>query len=116
MKLRSLIVFELALTGLLIFGGTAMADDFNFTPIDFPGALQTEATGINNSGQVAGWYQDGSEKTHGFLDVNGTFTPIDVPGAILTEAFGINNQGDIVGGYQTEVSLPGVTEFVFHGF
>jgi probable HAF family extracellular repeat protein len=40
------------------------ADDF--TPIDFPGASATFASGINNSGQIVGWYTD-ETGTHGFL-------------------------------------------------
>jgi hypothetical protein len=40
------------------------ADDFS--PIDFPGAIMTVATGINKSGQVVGWYYDDAG-AHGFI-------------------------------------------------
>ena len=112
---RPLILFLLACLGLLISSGTALAD-YVFTPIDPPGAEQTHATGINNNGNIVGWYQDGSG-THGFLDVNGSFTTLDVPGSFSTYALGINNQGLIVGGYQVAVQLdPFSTAFIFHGF
>jgi hypothetical protein len=47
-------------------GGTALADVqyYSFTPIAFPGASLTEAWGINDSGQVVGYY---GTPTQGFL-------------------------------------------------
>src|SRR5713226_2231576 len=99
------------------------------TTINFPGAAQTEAHGINDSGLIAGTYTggnflyDGTNFTtltvsgpvqginnsgqlvgffgnHGFLDDGGVITSIDVPGAVQTQAMGINNSGQIVGDYQ----------------
>jgi probable HAF family extracellular repeat protein len=63
-----------------------------FTSIDF--ANGTVANGINNNGQIVGYYSVGfgSEfRMHGFLYDAGVFTPLDVPGAMHTQAFGINN-------------------------
>jgi probable HAF family extracellular repeat protein len=58
--------------------------------------LSSEATGINNSGQIVGFFVDAT--VHGFfLDVGGSFTTIDVPGATSTSAFGINDSGQIMG-------------------
>jgi len=71
-----------------------------FTTIDVPGALNTQAFGINPAGQIVGDYLDSSFGQHGFLmGEHGTFTTIDVPGARSTAAFGINPAGQIVGSY-----------------
>jgi probable HAF family extracellular repeat protein len=70
-----------------------------FTTLDVPGAAYTVPTSINNRGQVAGEYFDGS-RTHGFVYSNGTFTTLDVPGATGTEAVSINASGQVAGSYR----------------
>jgi len=72
---------------------------------DYPGAMETFATGINTAGAVGGYYQDLSGLLHGFVHQGSNFistgyTTFDVPGgSLLTEAKGINDAGDIVGLY-----------------
>src|SRR5215471_11313401 len=78
----------------------AAAQDATFTTIDFPGAMSTEASGINPRGDIVGLYTLAGV-THGFLLSGDSFTTIDPPGAVLTFAFGINPRGDIVGRYDT---------------
>src|SRR5205814_6360853 len=58
-------------------------------------------TGINNAGQVVGWYKDASLRYHGFLYRGGTYTTLDDPlaGANGTVLAGINNAGQMVGWY-----------------
>ncbi len=75
-----------------------------YTTIDFPGAYATTASGINDSGQIVGYYftGDGREGTHGFLLSGGVFTTIDFPSTGTgfrsgTYALGINNSGVVVG-------------------
>jgi probable HAF family extracellular repeat protein len=68
-----------------------------FTLIDFPGATATNATGINNAGQIVGVFSTASVSQTGFLDSGGVFTTIEVPGATSTWATGINDAGQIVG-------------------
>jgi len=76
----------------------------SLTTIDYPGASYTEASGINNAGQVVGSYE-GPYYSHGFLESGRSFTTIDVPtidvpGASSTlGASGINNAGQVVGTY-----------------
>jgi probable HAF family extracellular repeat protein len=77
--------------------------------IDFPGAAQTEAFGINEKGDIVGSYADDSGTFHGFLLQDGSFATIDFPGAVLTFPDDINNQGEIAGAYQDAL-------FAFHGF
>ena len=57
----------------------------------------TVAEGINDAGQIDGFYYDSGAAQHGFLLTGGGYVPIDVPGAASTQANGINNAGTIVG-------------------
>jgi probable HAF family extracellular repeat protein len=77
-----------------------------FSSLDYPGAIATTAEGINDSGQVVGYYQDGSGAFHGFLYSGGAFSSIDAPfsGAYMTVASDINNNGQIAGAYHTSFS------------
>jgi probable HAF family extracellular repeat protein len=75
------------------------------TIIDFPGANLTEATGVNDGGQVVGDYRDANTGIfHGFLWDAGQFLTIDVPfpETSLTGPSGINNVGQIVGFYDDD--------------
>ena len=87
-------------TTVAIYGFTAIhsanAAAYTFTQIDVPGASATTANGINDAGQIVGWFND-STGTHGFLYTGGSFTPIAVPGATFSQATGINDAGQIVG-------------------
>jgi uncharacterized membrane protein len=70
-----------------------------FTTLDYPGAVNTRAFGINNLGHVVGLADN-----IGFVWKNGTFQSIEFPGATNTAAWAINDDGAIVGTY----SAPGV--------
>ncbi len=67
---------------ILLFGvsGSAVAQAGNFTTIDVPGTSQTYLRGINNAGDVVGFYYDGS-RTHNFPPSNNVFTTTNAPGA-----------------------------------
>ena len=69
----------------------------------------SEATAINDRGQVTGPYTTSDGRTHGYLKDGDTFLNIDVPGAVFTMPHGINAVGEVVGEYRTP---DGVT----HGF
>jgi uncharacterized membrane protein len=95
--------------GFLLSNGT-------LTTLDFPGASDTLATGINESGTVAGFWDivDSSGNLiadHGFTWKDGQFSQVDFPGAADTAVFGINARGDLVGGWDT-----GITSPLEHGF
>lgn len=64
--------------------------------INAPGAIDTYAYGINDSGQIVGDFVD-ALGSHGFVDTGGSFTTVDVPGFCCTSAQGINDNGQIVG-------------------
>jgi probable HAF family extracellular repeat protein len=78
------------------------ATSFSYTVIDYPNALTTGATGINDIGQIVGDYQDDNDNYHGFLLSGGTYTTIDYPGALQTNLFSINNSGTILGRYTVD--------------
>jgi len=84
-----------------------------FTTLDVPGAVITNAQGINAQGDVVGAYTDAAGQQHGFLWSGGRYRTIDVPDARITAARGINDSGDIVGTYQRQVETSGVPN---HGF
>jgi hypothetical protein len=92
---------------------TALATAFTyakgkFTTISFPSSNGTQAYGINDKGDVVGFYLDSSNAQHGFVKVGSKYTSIDVSGDSSTEAWGINNKGQMTvfaistaGGYQS---------------
>jgi hypothetical protein len=79
--------------------------------IDFPGALQTTASGINATGTIVGWYCPAKHSCNalnlrGFLLANGAFCYIDVPNspehpAVATQPRYISPQGVVIGTYAT---------------
>ena len=75
-----------------------------YTTIDYPGAVQTDISGINNLGTMVGYYVDAAGVDHGFIYQRGTFTPFNDPSAGTgadqgTQGSGINDFGTIVGAY-----------------
>jgi probable HAF family extracellular repeat protein len=70
-----------------------------FTTLDFPaqGVAGTVAKGLNDRGQVAGFYVRSGSEIHGFVWDEGTFRQIDAPDADITYLHGINNRGQVVG-------------------
>lgn len=91
------------------------------TTLDFPGANDTYAYGINESGTVVGSWDLCCDSmgnllaTHGFTWDGGNFTQVDYPypppGSGDTSVNGINARGDWVGEWDT-----GPTATVGHGF
>ena len=97
-----------------IVGGYNIDPDFNtdqgylydqvhgtFTTIDDPNGIGgTEVQGINDLGQIVGYYYGADGLSHGFVDNGGIFTTIDNPlGVNGTFVTGINNSDQVVGYY-----------------
>jgi hypothetical protein len=102
MLFRSILVASL-MAGLTPLGFA----DLTYISIDAPGATRgTVATGINDQGQIVGWYLDATSY-HGFLDMGGVFSNIDVPGTQTTIVSGINDFGQIVGQYSDSTGTHG---------
>src|SRR5438874_13840634 len=80
---RDLPMNRLLLAIVLALPSTLLAQSFTYARIDVPGAAQTEARGINNNGEIVGFYktttcQDYDLKVpsfcpKGFKYVNGTY-------------------------------------------
>jgi uncharacterized membrane protein len=89
------------------------AATLTFTTIDVPGAVLTNAQGVNHQGDVVGVFNDAAGLQHGFLRSGGQYRTIDFPNARSTFARGINDAGDIVGSYVRQVETTSVPN---HGF
>jgi probable HAF family extracellular repeat protein len=85
--------------------------------------------GINDAGQIVGWYSTTSGN-RGFLDANGIVATVNAPGSTATMANGINYAGQIVGFYHlptgyhgfldingvfTTIDFPGATDTFLSG-
>jgi hypothetical protein len=83
---------------------------YTYTTIDVPGATNTEANGINSSGQIVGDYLGANDTQNGFLLNKGVYTTLDGPGGNYVPdagASGINAMGQVVGSYYTGYDLIG---------
>ena len=83
---------------------TGVRNDYSFA-----GATGTSFRAINDSGTIAGWFNDASGTTHGFVGTTSAHQVLDVPGATTTYVEGIDNAGELVGNY---IDAAGVA----HGF
>ena len=72
-----------------------------FTNINalLPANVNSQATGVNDSGSVVGFFQPTSTTFTGFLDKSGVISSITFPGSVSTQALGVNDLGEIVGDY-----------------
>lgn len=62
------------------------------------GEFHPHATGINDVGQIVGYYQDAQRRERGFvMDAQGAVTLIEYPFSAGTTPRGINNLGQVVG-------------------
>jgi len=94
-------------TGTCVYGAgnhgfVRSADGTQYTSFDvFNAPLgETNAQGVNDIGQVAGWYYGDDSHYHGFVRcADGSQLTIDYPSATVTEAFGINNTDQVTGLY-----------------
>src|SRR5687768_9194461 len=81
---------------------------------DIVGATATYVTGINDSGQIVGYYTNGSGNHGFFFDSRKSDTVLfDFPGAVNTWAYSISNDG-IVAGQYTWTNLQASEGFWFY--
>jgi hypothetical protein len=88
-----------------------------YSSIDFPGAMATEALAINNWAvpAIAGDYTDTGGKVHGFVFIAGLYFPVDAGFAVNLSVRGINDTGQIVGAYDLGGTLGTAQTFGFTG-
>ncbi len=108
-------VFDISNTGEIIgtysfFGGVHgfiwEGNGSCFDIVDPLGPAETEAWGVNKSGQIVGRYINSSSIYQGFEYDNGTYTTISCQGWTNTRAYGINDAGVIVGDVFNSTSGP----------
>jgi len=119
--MKSQVLFSV-ISGSLLLGGQALAQEYTFISIDVscaaaatpatcpaglaPGevAVQTSARGINAQGDIVGFYVAGGRQ-RGFLLQEGKYTTLEFPvaGVRATIANGINPRGEIVGQFTLPV-------------
>jgi len=117
-------MLRFSFTLLLIAVTHPLFAQFTYAPINVPGATSTEARGINNNGEIVGFYDISScvEQsmevptcpTHGFKLVNGRYIELMVPTSFRTAIMGVNDYGDLVGFYVTSELT--CSSSVYHGF
>ena len=88
--------------------------NYVYTSLNDPAAYYTIANGINDRGQIVGWYKTSDmNQYYGFVYSGGKYTALDEPLAGSSLAFiyaqGINDKGQVVGLYRD------VSETI-HGF
>ncbi len=72
-----------------------------------PGGDSSQATGINDRGQVVGYSSTASGSTHAFLFEHGVMTDLGtLPGGNSSQATGINDRGQVVGYSSTASGSP----------
>ncbi len=105
-------LFLLVLCSLVPTSISAQSGNYTYVNIDYPNGMPSGPSGVNDSGQIVGSWQDTTTGAlHGYFYDGTTYTPLDYPGAANTEAVGINNDGVISGFYY------GVGSDLFpHGF
>ena len=89
----------------------------NVTAFDIPNGPLQYAQGINDGGEIAGYFQDASQggTTRGFLrDKIGSIIVFDAPNATFTTATSINNQGEIAGQFADSSQFSNDHGFVRH--
>jgi uncharacterized membrane protein len=72
--------------------GFIRAASGTISQLDYPGSLTTNCLGINDAGEVTGFYLDDHNASHGFTYRNGRFHASSLP-----DIAGINNGGSYVG-------------------
>lgn len=94
------------IVGYYADGTTAFLHGFLFskgvyTTLDPPDSVvgETIASGINNIGQIVGYYDGADGNQHGFLWTAGVYSTIDFPGSSLTFITSIDNAGAMAGFY-----------------
>src|SRR5579862_761767 len=69
--------------------------ELTFTTVDFPGfATYNAPLGIDDRGDLAGFYDDSTGAIHGYICVKGKFSTIDYPGSTSTYCSSMTENGD----------------------
>jgi uncharacterized membrane protein len=106
---------------LISLAPLALAQGGTYTKFDYPGAMATDALGVNQAGDIIGTYFDIDGFEHGFLLSGDVFTPIDYGSEFsATIASGINDLGQVVGyatgsGFIYDITTKSFTPYSYPG-
>ena len=112
MKRRLGKVVLVSMVVAVLIGAQPASAQLSITDLGTLGGVEffngSEASGINDRGQVVGQSFDlDSGEPHAFLWENGKMTDLGtLPGGSLSEALGINNRGQVVGWSITASRVP----------
>ncbi|HZQ24906.1 MAG TPA: hypothetical protein VFA89_19110 [Terriglobales bacterium] len=69
--------------------------------MNYPGQNQTIFTGVNDSGEIVGYYVGPGPRylPQGFIYQNGIFKVVKTPTGFANQVLGVNDNGDISGYY-----------------
>jgi hypothetical protein len=95
--------------------------DNSFSPVTVEGGSSVTAAGINNRGDIAGFFTNPAGVVQSFLQLHdGQTITFAAPGATSTTATGVNDEGEVVGVYTvgsgSTAALHGFTWTIKHGF
>jgi hypothetical protein len=96
MKKRAYVICSVI---IILFSSYSFAG--TWTTLDYPGAANSYAVGINGN-NIVGWYSDNSNSNHSFLYDGTNWASIDHPGSAYTYAYGIS--GNNIVGYWNDSS------------
>ncbi|MBC7983015.1 MAG: hypothetical protein H7Y02_04085 [Candidatus Obscuribacterales bacterium] len=99
-----------------LFSNGAFIDLSALPPLNTSGNVESRALGINNLGDVVGFWRDSTGRRHGFLYSNGTITDLGAfnpNGLGGTEARAVNDLRQITG---YSFSVPGAQQSSAHAF
>jgi hypothetical protein len=83
-------------------GYTYSISRHRFRSVYIWGATSVTPSGINNEGDITGFFTGSSGVTKAFLlRSNGRLTTLAFPGAAMTQGFGVNDSREVVGTYTT---------------
>lgn len=93
----------------------------HFVSVDYPGAAESTANGVNTTGAIAGFYNltpgpgaaNSPTGDRAYLFDNGRFETLTPPGSIWARATAVNDLGVVVGGYSDPQGL--VHGFLYSG-
>jgi uncharacterized membrane protein len=77
--------------------GFRRGSDGSVIHLNYPGATQTLANGINDIGVIVGFYLDANNAGHGFIYHNGAWAKLQFPNGRSTQLYGISDANVIVG-------------------
>jgi hypothetical protein len=117
---------QFCLGSLLLLPALALAENYTFTILDVPTGLVNShkstdmvATGINNLGQVVGYFNDvdanGTALMPSFIYQAGEYKPlIDASGQVIQSAYGINDKAQVSGTVAKTVTINLAESYVYN--